>query len=870
MGDTFDIHNILQTGYFTTSRARNTTQLALSYPTTCNFFVTAYSSRRYSPPSTPSSALPSLPKVHYGVPHLPLRSVATPSAREYPPAPSVEDEVESLSREHGVSAACTPSDEEAQSRGEIDQNPLIMEVHEFNPERRFVIVTGSTETTNGSTKEGAMKSKSPRDEGSQDKRPLEAKAARRDGSQASERSEYRDAKPSIHRRKSRQTLPRLETDIEFEAASTQSARNTAVPESYRPSAASSSQSRTPRDEFLSPNVTKHGSAGRDKAYYGYSQGVSDGSRSPSQRSQSTMTNNRKYEEDFGSRRPSPPKTKRSSSTIEPEKLRRRLSNERQGDSHPRDSPVTHSGRPDASPLRDGNQSGDEHKQDPWRLAHKRGKSIIIQEGTSARNGGEDGNDQGVIRPQSRASTIPLPSPRSATFADAPAMPPRSSATFPLAEGGIDKRERAKVQLPYPEDDPFLMPSMDEPDISTVPFLRSQIPPAVPPHGVQLSMPEIPDRPPTTVVVQTKPVRPFDPTRNVVQANNAAGSYRRCHESKDQVGRFPECLRVRPVEGLMDWLTLPRSDFNICPECYQATFSHSDFRTQFQPILRPTSEAIACDFGASPWYRLAWLLTLRNGRTDLQLFHQVAKLMAATAKEPCPGSRKSKRVWLTVKDPYTRKSVPGFTVCYQCARMAEGLLPNLTGLFVLANAKSEATRSMCALHFAPDRKRFVLYFDVLETASYKALDTNRPPKIEDIAKGLDLLSVGEGCQEDDPVINGYWHMMQFLPQFTVCAECFEEAVRPRLEEDNALARNFFTKAQRLPDATCQLYSSRMREIFWKACRQNDPVYLENKVKERIRKEQDIHAKLLRLDREHNDHEWTKKQVDGLIREWQRWE
>jgi hypothetical protein len=113
-------------------------------------------------------------------------------------------------------------------------------------------------------------------------------------------------------------------------------------------------------------------------------------------------------------------------------------------------------------------------------------------------------------------------------------------------------------------------------------------------------------------------------------------------------------------------------------------------------------------------------------------------------------------------------------------------------------------------------------------------------------------------------------MQYLPQFTVCSECFDEVVRPKLTDDNVIARNFYTKPQRLPSATCQLYSERMRDIFSKACRRNDPMYLEDKVLERMKVESDIHAKLEKLDKEGRNDEWVADQVAKLVREWQKWE
>jgi hypothetical protein len=86
----------------------------------------------------------------------------------------------------------------------------------------------------------------------------------------------------------------------------------------------------------------------------------------------------------------------------------------------------------------------------------------------------------------------------------------------------------------------------------------------------------------------------------------------------------------------------------------------------------------------------------------------------------------------------------------------------------------------------------------------------------------------------------------------------------------IAQNFFLKPTKLPIATCQLYSSRMRDVFKRACRNNDPQYLEGKVRERIKIEKDVHAKFLGLVRDKRNSTWTDDQIDKLSREWKRWE
>ncbi|KAG6356855.1 hypothetical protein INS49_014729 [Diaporthe citri] len=60
----------------------------------------------------------------------------------FPPPPSVEDEAASIAKEQGSSVVGV-IDEEPKCRGDVEQNPIILPVPEFNPERRYVLVTPS-------------------------------------------------------------------------------------------------------------------------------------------------------------------------------------------------------------------------------------------------------------------------------------------------------------------------------------------------------------------------------------------------------------------------------------------------------------------------------------------------------------------------------------------------------------------------------------------------------------------------------------------------------------------------------------------------------------------------------------------------------
>ncbi|KAH6978624.1 hypothetical protein EDB82DRAFT_232202 [Fusarium venenatum] len=1052
MGESFDIQNLLQTGYFTTSRAK-------------------------SPKPPPSqiedrpSSQPPAQQQPYQLPYYPLiprpkSAVPARVPKVRPPPPSVEDEEVSLKREHGASIS-TNQEEETPSRGEAEQNPVIMEVHEYNPERRFVILTGSssgseggeTDRKSGSDRrseperraEGHRRTESGKKSEPERKNELESKPPRVERFERPERSEraerqerperverlekpersernervdrqdrperserierndrperieraerqerpmsdtYTDARSSrrydaslkanasttrersrspLEKRRSRQDLPRLETEF----------RDDQLPEKYRtrPSVSASSRyeqpparpPKIPVDPLLAPEIIKSSASGRDQAYYGQSQSAAR--RSPTRPNNvSSMPGERRYESSHTRNSSTASTTKRT--TVESEKSTRPLSKERVGEAPTRplskeradekpSRPLSKEGRPlskEGRPLskegpkvespyrseyasrssrkensppysrperedygrastfpsrepvresttrrddrRDGrddrgddSRSGDDHPKGPRELHPRRKKSVVLSDERDSQPKLEKVDAPSGPREKIRGPTIPVPVPIPIPIPNGSTpsseVPPsiRPASTFPITRDHHPLPERPKSELPYPmDDDPLVDPfdvrgnaerigrSQSRYDGDSVVSMPSM--PAPIPSGPGTSLDSRPasafpstNRPPPSAQSWQPPA--FDPIRDGVRLEKPVGSVRRHSEHQEATGvtTFPECRRKHPVAGLVDWLTLPRTDFNICPDCYGSVFAKTQYRNPFQPMLRPTSQPISCDFGVGPWYRIAWLLTLKNELPDLRLFHDVANAITATKSLPCPGDRVTARNWQTLWNPYTRQPVYDFTVCPQCAKTIHALFPNLTGIFIPVDSRSEPTRGLCALRFKPKRKRFVMYFDALETTSDQARREQEEPDLNTLAQDIEKMAAVSECQEDKPMVNGHWHIMQFLQQFTVCGECFDEVVRPSIKDDNVIARNFYMKPQKLPLATCQLYSNRMRDIFKKACRWNDPKYLEAKVLERLDVEAMIHDKLARLERSSEDENWVEEQVDKYIQEWKRWE
>ncbi|KAL7797595.1 hypothetical protein V8C37DRAFT_370037 [Trichoderma ceciliae] len=880
MSNFLDIQNMLQTGYFTTSRAKH------GYSASAD---SSFRPMRSSAPTEPATSRLA-PRYYDDIPH---------RRRSILPPPTVEDEADSLAKEFGGRVEPIP-DEEPQSKGEVDQQPIMLEVHEYNPERRFVIVPGSSKPsasesgTDDSVSGDKLRQKKKKATSTS---PSPETSARRNNESENLDSDRLDGTiPELQRRGSRQDLPRLETDIN-ESRTPSHHRSKSAASAARPEFAQAY--RKYGEEYLSPQVTKHGPSGRDKTYHGYGQPPTQSSVSLDE------SNNKSWDDDKYRRRSATMSTEgRPNSSFEP--FRRPTSNDRMGGPRPPDGnqlprddmrdgytaykPSTKSTAeklraPSPSKFKDQNSPRNEN----FSGSYRRENLVIIDDDRAsvASSRRDDGSGRNSRSP-SRVPTIPVASVNSVEPPSDWAPNRRVSTTFPISHEKKPQENQSPsvLYLPYPDDDDTIVAwpetsaesdAVRQPQAGTAP---SVLMPPIPQVDDELVAPdEKLIRSPTLrePSVTTKPWQPppFDPSKSGVRPDLTVGSYRRYSESKGRDGQselpnIPECKRTEPVAGKMDWLTLPRTEFNICPDCYGVVFADTQYRTHFHPVLRPTGNLIACDFGSSPWYRIAWLLTLKHKVPDLQLFHHLANVMSESSNYPCPIERKVTRVWYSVKDPYTRRPVPEFAVCYQCAKTVETLFPNLTGVFIPLDPRNEPSRNVCSLHFTPQRKQFVLFFDAFETTSDKGYVTNRKPDVGDLSMMLTRLSTLNECREDRRVSDGYWYVMEYLPVFTVCGECYEDVVRPQRTEDNVIAQNFYMKPTKLPIATCQLYSPRMRDVFKRACRNNDPEYLEGKVRERLKVEKDVHAKFLGLVRDKRNSAWTDEQIDKLSREWKRWE
>lgn len=305
-------------------------------------------------------------------------------------------------------------------------------------------------------------------------------------------------------------------------------------------------------------------------------------------------------------------------------------------------------------------------------------------------------------------------------------------------------------------------------------------------------------------------------------------------TQTQVVSLSSCPRPTPVAGYHDWYSLDgMPSFNICPTCKQHVVA-TGYGGHFIPSpSRFHGHETKCDF-SNPWVRMAWLLTLKHQRPDVQILYELAKV--AVRELPCPGKFGARGPWFHLTDPVAGMTVSNFDVCPYCVRSLETIFPTLHGLFQHMPSAAQHSR-ICDLR--SDSKRFATYVDTLEEIANRAVHTHKHPdtrRFVDLARTMALI---RECPRDDMIVGQLWHIMPQIPELTVCEECYDEVVWPLIETGSPLAAQFNRTMQLVapPDVgvSCQLYSPRMRKLFEEACRRDDFVGLRNAALQRWRVE-----------------------------------
>ncbi|KAK7723367.1 hypothetical protein SLS57_004561 [Botryosphaeria dothidea] len=356
--------------------------------------------------------------------------------------------------------------------------------------------------------------------------------------------------------------------------------------------------------------------------------------------------------------------------------------------------------------------------------------------------------------------------------------------------------------------------------------------------------------------------------------------------------LPPCPRSTYSSRHLDWYTLDSApSFDICPDCLEKIIGNSMFRKYFVKAP-PADFSKRCHF-SSPWYRLAWLMTLKEKRRDLDLIFSLASITDTEA--PCPGDTKDVGIWYGLPNKRGTGFVPNLYICERDLLYLEALMPTLRGYF----QRMDSSARICS--FRPTSQRFSEYLDVLLDIHERALKSRSGTP--DMSPFLELASEHawkRECPRDEVLLGALWHSLPGLPEFTVCEECYEDTIYPDVKRGSRLADHVTRTLQFVPSEaelvtgegnSCQLYSPRMRRVWARSVTDDDAVYLARKVRERRNMQYDLknqERSLRRLldealrERElgysygsgsvagNLEPERIKQELDQVRREWKDWE
>ncbi|RAH44466.1 uncharacterized protein BO95DRAFT_366025 [Aspergillus brunneoviolaceus CBS 621.78] len=358
-------------------------------------------------------------------------------------------------------------------------------------------------------------------------------------------------------------------------------------------------------------------------------------------------------------------------------------------------------------------------------------------------------------------------------------------------------------------------------------------------------------------------------KQVGRRSSSQGAVRRS-SPKPQYFLSP-CPRSVPVAGYQDWHTvkgIPHLD--ICPSCMKQ-MRKSRFRDLFVLASpRPREEKVRCSMN-EPWTRLAWMQTLKKHLDHLDLLLQITR--PPSGSKPCPGRTISDQYWYRVVDPDTDMYLPQFNVCHSCVRNLRTLMPRHRETF-----KRSATKQERACDFVTDSARFVRYIDCLDMAANRAeLEHAVRPDIREFLSYARRKVVLRDCRRDRQVLST-WHYMPQLPELTVCEDCYDDVVWPLVKAKLPIARKFSTTMRLLPgegpsrcrEASCQLYSPRMRMKFQEAVQLDDLTYLKLVALRRREAEQRYRDRQAELLEDASRGYEVESEMRKNMEEWKRWE
>lgn len=317
-----------------------------------------------------------------------------------------------------------------------------------------------------------------------------------------------------------------------------------------------------------------------------------------------------------------------------------------------------------------------------------------------------------------------------------------------------------------------------------------------------------------------------------------------------------CPRKVSQAGFPDWfgLTDPRFQyFNVCPTCYHSQIRPTPYASAFaQKPPAPPHLALRCDMSRF-WVRMAGLVLLtmnQDRRHDVTLLPRVSgitvqdglcpntHLESENAPPPCVP-----RVWYTIRDPNTGVvPLPGWTVCAHCVANMQTLCPTISNAWVPTS--QAPVEGSCA--FVPSDRfddqytsQQLQYAAACVVASAQAGRTDmsalvnwlrdNPPPSRGGVPSRPWQAPSGPCPQNYPSSTLRCYIMRDLFDFTVCEKCFAEVIKPDVDRGVELARRFDTAPSTMPSGfTCQLYSTRMRQVWAHAASTGDLAFLGLKV------------------------------------------
>jgi hypothetical protein len=289
--------------------------------------------------------------------------------------------------------------------------------------------------------------------------------------------------------------------------------------------------------------------------------------------------------------------------------------------------------------------------------------------------------------------------------------------------------------------------------------------------------------------------------------------------------LPPCPRSKPVAGCHDWYTIrdmPKMYF--CPSCMNHLGS-SAFRDYFIPNFSTDPyQPITCSM-SNPWFRFAWIRTMKQDNPTLTLLWKISTDPPPETKK-CYGNQNDLRKWYHLTDPRTKKAVENFDVCSACVRNVDILFPMLQSYLFDRPSDKLAQEKICNLNISSRNLPNVLV-ELDRLADWRQKEQLRVKDIHNFVDIVRRMSRYRECAKDTMLATQLWHYIPELPELTICEACFEEVVWPL--KDRPIAKDVaravrpvpvLRRTQLLPGISCQLYSDRMRRLFYEACSKND--------------------------------------------------